>query len=55
MIVFVDTVTQPGEEAGDAVPREEVLCATTHVEVMLWKCCILGGGFANSEVKVNRV
>lgn len=55
MFVFVDTVTQPEVKAGDAVPKEEVLCATTHVEVMLWKCCILGGGFANSEVKVNRV
>ena len=55
MIFFVDTATQQGVEAGDAVPKEEVPCATTHVEVMLRKCSILDGGFANSKVKVNGV
>lgn len=55
MIVFVDSVTQQGVEAGDAVPKEEVLCAATHVEVMLWKCSVVDDGFANSNIKVSRV
>lgn len=45
MIVFTDAPTEQGIEAGDGVPKEEVPCVTTHVEVKLWKCSIFNGSF----------
>lgn len=34
IVIFIDAPTEQEIEAGDGVPKEEVPCVTTHVEVI---------------------